>query len=130
MALRTSVAEVIAASGTILDATLIAPFVSDANVYVNTRLVGKGIPESALTVIEKWIACYYAAGRDETLRIQREKTGEGEVELEERDRFLRRAMALDPTGTIGEDFDPDSEGFTPVLEVARTKRGSHFGVYE
>lgn len=131
MANRTSAAAVVASSGTVLDeVTLVASFVTDANTYVNSRASLAGLGAATLELIERWIACHYCWTRDETLRIEKEKTGQSDVSLEGRDRFLRNAIALDPTGTIAEDFDPDSEAFSPTFEVAQTKRGSHFGWYE
>lgn len=126
---RTTDEDVIAASGTVLDAAIVEAFVADAHVYVESREALGTLSEAVLELIEKWIACHYCWTRDETLRIEKEKTGQSDVTLEGRDRFLRNAMGLDPTGTIAEDFDPESEGFAPLLKVANTRRGAHFGSF-
>ena len=99
--------------GTALPDEAVDHAITEATIFVTDRLGGEGVADATLELIETRVACHFIAASDPTEKSFTEGDIRGEFEgsdVEEmglaETRHGRRAIALDPTGTLssaGED---------------------------
>ena len=117
MAARTNAAAVKGIIDTDLDEPAVGPFVSTANLLVNTHLVGSSLSEELLTEIELWLAAHLVAVRDP--RAASKSVDDVQISFEGRSRvgstdaaglqttsYGRQVLLLDPTGRLGQVGNP------------------------
>lgn len=101
---RTSRTDVKKIYETQLSDTQLDEFINDANALVTQLLDGKGLSDSLLERIEKYLSAYMASSREHSAASQ--SVGEVDVDFIEQDvnRYLARAMRLDTTDTLKQEF--------------------------
>lgn len=87
-----------------------APFIEAADLLITEQLLGQGLSDDRLAIIEKWIAAHYAVLSLEKGGLSRERTGDGENWYQpaagtnaagfSTTRFGKSAIALDTSGTL------------------------------
>lgn len=97
-----------------LDETQVQPFVDSANVFVDTRLLNKGLSEATLAEIEKWVACHMIALSHERTSVKEQAGGSG-IEYAgvygeglRMTQYGQMAIQLDSSGTL------EKEGRRPI----------------
>lgn len=112
----------------IIDTDLTEPeieaFIDDASVWIDSHLDGEcgGLSDSALAVIEKYLAAHLITARDPRLKS---KTRGDVSDSYQRDgsmsEYLKMAIALDPCGIIKDSFQP-----SPNQRSARFRVGAGY----
>ena len=113
MACRVTPTEVIAIMDTELTAAQVQPFVDMANAMVNENLLGEGISDSLLGVIELNLSAHFTAALKDRMP-ESQKIGDASIKfIGKFDMGLdltpygQTAKSLDPTGILAElDFGP------------------------
>lgn len=86
------------------------PFINNANLVVNEELVGKGLSDDRLKLIETLLAAHFCCLVEEKGGLQRTETGQSTDSYQRRDlkgneglastRYGEQAIAMDSSGTL------------------------------
>jgi hypothetical protein len=108
---RVTYAEVDEIVSSSLDSGTIEALIDDASHWVDAHLVGKGLSDTTLAAVEKYLAAHLVKRVDEGGEGQLLESKRGDVSeryAEQKDAsgsetsYLRTAAAFDRTGTVGE----------------------------
>ncbi len=94
------------------------PFIATAGLIVDESLVGLGLTDARLKLIELWLSAHFVAVAEERGALTRSKKGASDEEYEivvgtglNMTRFGQQAIALDTTGALAES--------TKILKLAQ-----------
>jgi hypothetical protein len=106
MAIRTNAKAVKLIIATSLTELEVIPYITDANVMVNSVLADEGLSDSLLATIEKWLAAHFIA-MTKSRQPQYKKIGDGAESYPKLGMDLRTttygqtALAFDTSGRLG-----------------------------
>lgn len=105
MAFRTTTEEVEELTGIVSDSSDLEIFIRTANVLVDNLLLGKGLSDETLAIIEAWLAAHFAKIRE--MHRSSEKIGDAQDQYQFKvglnlqvTMYGQQALTMDPSGCL------------------------------